>query len=230
MPKVLRKIVEIDESLCDGCGICVEACEEGAIQIINGKAKLVSERMCDGLGVCIGHCPKGAIKIVEREAEAFDEEAVHHHSHQHVCAGSKLREFSSEQPQQDVNIPSALTHWPVQVRLVPPTAPFLKNADILIVADCVPAAYPELHTKLLTGKKILVGCPKFDPKAEYVERFADIFNVAKPRSVTVVVMEVPCCRGLINMVVKAREIAKSSAPVEVVVVSVQGNIIRRQRV
>ncbi|BAT70871.1 4Fe-4S ferredoxin [Thermosulfidibacter takaii ABI70S6] len=227
MQKVLRKIVEIDEELCDGCGLCVQACEEGAIQIINGKAKLVSERMCDGLGVCIGHCPKGAIKIIEREAEPFEEEAIHHH-HGMACPGSALKEFKQETDAQEIDIPSALTHWPVQIRLVPPTASFLKGAHLLVVADCVPAAYPELHTKLLPGKKILIGCPKFDPKEEYTKRFKDIMVAAKPSKISVVVMEVPCCQGLIRIILKARELAQMDTPLEVIVVGVQGEILHKE--
>ncbi len=225
MAKVLRRIVEIDEDLCDGCGICVEACKEGAIQIVNGKAKLVEEKLCDGLGVCIGHCPKGAIRFVEKEAEEFEEP----HHQPFVCPGSKLRELEKK-PSKDVDIPSALTHWPVQIRLIPPTAPFLKGADLLVVADCVPVAYPKLHADLLVGKKALLGCPKFDPYKEYLDRFTDIFTVAKPKSVTVAVMEVPCCQGLVRTVVQARNISKSSVPIEVVVVSVDGEIVHRERV
>jgi ferredoxin len=226
MQKVLRKIVEIDEELCDGCELCVEACEERAIQIINGKAKLVSEKMCDGLGVCIGHCPKGAIKIIEREAEPFEEEAINYHNT--GCPGSALKEFAQEGKKQEMEIPTALTHWPVQIRLVPPTAPFLKGAHLLVVADCVAAAYPELHTKLLPGKKILIGCPKFDPKEEYTKRFKDIMVTDKPSKISIAVMEVPCCQGLIRIILKARELAKTDIPLEVIVVSVQGKILHQE--
>ncbi len=217
MAKVMRKVVEIDEELCDGCGLCVPACHEGAIKIVNGKAKVINH-LCDGLGDCIGHCPKGAIRIVEKEVEetAF------------CCPGSALRDMEKEASTVDVEIPSALTHWPVQVRLVPPHAPFLRGADLLIVADCVPVAYPELHTKLMPGKKVLVGCPKFDPAAEYVERFASIFEMARPKSVTVAIMEVPCCGGLVREVLTARDKAGVDVPVKVVVVGVNGSILREE--
>ncbi|QJA06225.1 4Fe-4S ferredoxin [Thermosulfurimonas marina] len=240
MAKIMRKIIEIDEELCDGCGQCVTACEEGAIQIVNGKARLVSEKLCDGLGACIGECPRGALRIVEREAEAFDHHAVEEHLARLRaeaesplacgCPGSQVREFTPEGPAPAKGeIPSALSQWPVQIRLVPPTAPFLREADLLVAADCVPVAYPELHLRLLPGKKILIGCPKFDPAEEYVARLAEVLRVAQPRSVTLAIMEVPCCRGLAVILEEARRRAGSDIPLEVKVISPRGEIVREER-
>ncbi len=240
MPKTLRKIIEIDEELCDGCGLCVTACEEGAIQIIDGKARLVAEKLCDGLGACIGECPKGALKIVEREAEPFDHQAVEEHLKRLRaeaqpfklacgCPGSQVQEFQA--PSSEVSkasIPSALTQWPVQIRLVPPTAPFLRGADLLIAADCVPVAYPELHTKLLPGRKILIGCPKFDPAEEYVARLSETLRLAQPRSLTLAIMEVPCCRGLALILQEARRRAEVEIPIQVKVISARGEMVREE--
>ena len=240
MVKARRKIIEIDEELCDGCGQCVTACEEGAIQIVNGKARLVAEKLCDGLGACIGECPRGALRIVEREAEPFDHRAVEEHLKRLQaearsfelacgCPGSQVREFSAKPAGPSAgHIPSALTQWPVQIRLVPPTAPFLRGADLLIAADCVPVAYPELHTRLLPGKKIMIGCPKFDPAEEYVARLSEVLRQAQPRSVTLAIMEVPCCRGLALILEEARKRAGTDIPIRTLVVSAQGEIVREE--
>ena len=228
--KVFRSIVEIDEELCDGCGLCVKACEEGAIQIINGKARLVSEKLCDGLGACIGECPKGAIKIVEREAEAFDHRAVEEHlKGVQCCAGNKVEEFEISEA-GDTTIPSSLTHWPIQIRLIPPTAPFLKDSHLLIISDCVAVAYPNLHTKLLPGKKVMMGCPKFDPAEEYIARLSETFKKATPKSVTLAIMEVPCCRGMAVILDKAREISGFNDPIKVLVISSRGEIVREEEI
>ncbi len=245
MAKVWRKIVEIDEELCDGCGLCVPACAEGAIQIIDGKARLVGENLCDGLGACLGHCPKGAIRIVEREAEPFDHHAVEEHlkrlraeraAHEPLacgCPGSHLQEFEAEPSAprgEEKEIPSALTQWPVQIRLVPPTAPFLRGADLLVAADCVPVAFPALHQRLLTGRKILIGCPKFDPAEEYVARFQEILTQARPASLTLAIMEVPCCRGLAMILSEARRRAGVEIPIRLIVISIRGEILREEEI
>ncbi len=232
--KVMRKIIEIDEELCDGCGQCVIACAEGAIQIIDGKAKLVSEKYCDGLGACIGECPRGAIKIVEKEAEEFDEEAVYEYLKKKEglseCAcpstnpqilKSKSEEVSNEE------ILSSLENWPVQIRLIPPNASFLKNAHILVTADCVPVAYPMLHQKFLKGKVIMLGCPKFDNPDEYVDRFANIFKINKIEKVTVMIMEVPCCAALPVIVKRGMEKAGIELKVEEIVVAVNGKLKKK---
>jgi len=239
MGKTLRKIIEIDEKLCDGCGECVPACAEGAIQIIEGKARLVAENLCDGLGACIGSCPKGAIKIVEKEAEEFDHKAVEVHLKrlrtENIlpcrCPGSEIQEFKSMvNISKEVKISSALTHWPVQIRLVPPTAPFLKGADLLIAADCVPVAYPEFHTRMLPGHKVLIGCPKFDPVEEYVARLSELLIEANPRSLTLAIMEVPCCRGMAMILEESRRRAGSKIPIKLQVVSIKGKILKEEEI
>ncbi len=239
--KIKRKIIEVDEDLCNGCGDCVTACDEGAIQIIDGVAKVVNDVFCDGLGACIGDCPLDALKIVEREAEQFDEEAVEVHLQQLNenqtpkeetmacgCPSSNIQAFapagSCDQANQPASIQSqqtALTHWPIQINLVPPTAPFLKGSDLLIVADCVPAAYPNFHQDFLKGKTIMMGCPKFDDAQAYVEKFAAVFHAAELRSITVVIMEVPCCSGLPMIVKKGLELSGMNIPLEDVIISIR---------
>ena len=246
--KVKRKIVEIDQERCNGCGQCVPSCAEGAIKIVDGKARLVSDNYCDGLGACLGECPQDALLIVERVADEFDEEAVekhvqataqHHPSpaegHPAECPSARARALSP----QDRNRPekqtagadggqqSALSHWPVQIRLVQPGASFLKNADLLIAADCTSIAYPDFHRDFLQGKAVMIGCPKFDDAAAYKEKFARIFQTAGIKSVTVVVMEVPCCQGLPLMVKEGMDKAGINIPIEKIVVSAEGAIIKR---
>ncbi|WP_034622480.1 ATP-binding protein [Desulfovermiculus halophilus] len=231
-----RQIIEIDEELCDGCGQCVPACEEGAIQIIDGKARLVGEKYCDGLGNCLGECPTGALRVVEREAEPFDEQAVQEllNGKQAAdttitgCPSAGLKQFS---PCQRANIPkeqsgSALSHWPVQIRLVPPHAPFLEGADLLITADCAPVANAEYHSRFLPGKVALMGCPKFDDAQAYVDKFVEIFDRGDINSVTVLSMEVPCCSGLLGMVKKAKELSGSRVPIRHVIVGTKGDVIQ----
>ena len=238
--KVMRKIIEIDEELCDGCGDCIPACPEGALQIVNGKAKLVKENFCDGLGECIGNCPRGAIRIVEREAEAFDEDAVKEtmeakeETLPRGCPSTHARTFGplpceiANRPQDLNPMRSELSHWPVQIRLVPPTAPFLKNAHLVVAADCTPIAYPAFHRDFLRNSVVMMGCPKFDDVQDYVRRFAAIFKEANIRQVTVLVMEVPCCSGLPMVVKKGMEIAGINVPLEVVVIGIQGEILQRK--
>ncbi len=238
--KVKRKIIEIDEELCDGCGDCIPACPEGALQIVNGKAKLVKENFCDGLGECLGRCPKGAIRIVEREAEAFDEEAVkeamkvEEESLPCGCPSTHLRSLGpspcelANEPKDLNPVKSELTHWPVQIRLVPPTAPFLKNANLVVAADCTPIAYPAFHRDFLKKSVVLMGCPKFDDVQDYVNRFAAIFRENPIRQVTVLVMEVPCCSGLPMVVKKGMELAGVEVPLEVVVIGIEGRILKRK--
>jgi len=247
--KVKRKIIKIDEDLCNGCGNCIISCAEGALELVDGKAKVVADKYCDGLGACLGECPTGALKIVEREADDFDEEAVHDHlerlktsqspAEQSMpcgCPSANLQSFkaakASAQPGGSVTQEPplcALSHWPVQIRLVPPTAPFLKNADLLVAADCTPFAYPAFHRDFLAGKVLMVGCPKFDDAMAYVEKFAGIFAHASLKSVTVVVMEVPCCQGLPAIVKRGMQMAGKTVPTEQVVLSVRGDILRRER-
>jgi len=234
--KVLRKIIEIDEEKCDGCGQCVPACEEGAIQIIDGKARLIAEKYCDGLGACLGECPNDAIKLVEREAEDFDEEAVQEylksnpkHKDQLACGcpSSQVQILSKDISQSDAGakLTSALSHWPVMIKLIPPHAPFLQNADILVVADCVPVAYPNLHRDFLPGKVIMIGCPKFDDPDEYVEKFKQIFSKNNINSVEVLIMTVPCCSALPSIVKKGMEFSGKNIPIKQRVISPEGNIV-----
>ncbi len=244
--KITRKIVEIDEEKCDGCGQCVIGCAEGALAVVDGKAKVVSDNLCDGLGACIGECPQGALQVIEREAEAFDEDAVEVHLAAHKtetqletktmpcgCPSTQIQSFTPcpsarikmRQPGEEGGQPSALSHWPVQIRLIPPHAPFLKGADLLVVADCVPVAFPGLHQEFMQGKAVMIGCPKFDDVQAYVEKFAAIFKTAGIKSITTVVMEVPCCSGLPVIVEKGLEKSGISIPFKQVVVSTRGRII-----
>jgi NAD-dependent dihydropyrimidine dehydrogenase PreA subunit len=247
--KVKRKIIHIDDELCDGCGLCVPSCAEGAIEVRDGKARVVAEMYCDGLGACLGECPTGALTIVEREADDFDEAAVEAYlkEKQHTekppedipvagCPSARLQTFipasASGEPngrQATTSSVSGLSHWPVQINLVPPTAPFLKDADLLVVADCVPVAFPRLHADFLPEKAVLMGCPKFDDVEAYVKKFVDIFRTANVRSVTILSMEVPCCSGLPMIVKKAMTGAEKKIPSEEVVISTRGEILKREK-
>jgi ferredoxin len=237
-----RNIVTIDESRCDGCGLCVGKCAEGALQIVDGKARLVSEVYCDGLGACLGECPRGAITVEEREAPAFDEQAVHDHLARRErgkpktaeplacgCPGTALRSFlkaqaSGPETADAPESPSELSQWPVQLRLVPPHAPFLKGADILVCADCVPFALPDLHRRYLKGKAVLVGCPKLDDAGYYVDKLAQIIETSEPKSITIVHMEVPCCFGLKRIAEMAMEQCGIIVPTNEVTISLDGKI------
>jgi len=231
---VKRKIIQIDDELCDGCGQCVPSCAEGAIEVVDGKARLVADRYCDGLGACMGDCPTGALRIIEREAEEFDEEAVEERLKTTAgekaepaatgcgCPSSQIRTF------QPAPGPSALSHWPVQIRLVPPEAPFLEGADLLVSADCTPFVYPDFHRDFMKDRVVLVGCPKFDDRDAFVAKFADIFRVAAIRSVTVVIMEVPCCSALPAILERAMQEAGVRVPTEVVVLGTRGEILDRE--
>lgn len=247
MNKVKRKIVEIDEERCNGCGLCIPSCAEGAIAIVDGKARLIADKFCDGLGACLGECPQDALRVIEREADEFDEEAVEEHlkavpqpettlttdpvgaSMPCGCPSTQIRTFEETQPscpgsrvRQVVQGRSQLTHWPIQIHLVPPTAPFLKNADLLVLADCVGVTYPNLHEELIKGRVVMMGCPKLDDGQAYVDKFKQVFLQADLQRVTVAMMEVPCCAGLRYIVEQAKREAGVSTPVEQVVISVKG--------
>jgi Fe-S-cluster-containing hydrogenase component 2 len=251
--KVVRKIIEIDDDLCDGCGNCVPSCAEGALQIVDGKAKVIADIYCDGLGACLGDCPTGALSIVEREADEFDEEAVEEHlanqkkpEPQHIpmsggCPSARMQTFDAFAAQQATTTQteiattgqeeeSALSHWPVQIMLVPPTAPFLKGADLLVLADCVPVAFPTVHRDFIKGKSVLMGCPKLDNAQFYIEKFAQICKQSGVKSITSVVMEVPCCSGLPMIVKKGMELSGIEIPMEEVVISTRGKILERRQV
>lgn len=248
--KVIRKIIEIDDEKCDGCGNCVPSCAEGAIQVIDGKARVIADKYCDGLGACLGECPQGALHIVEREAEEFDEAAVNkllekqakagkdHEKGQGPsvisggCPSAAVKHFSTS-PCDCANQaktrasggPSALGHWPVQIRLVPAGAPFLKNADLVIAADCVPVAYPAFHKDFLAGRAVMIGCPKFDDAQAYVDKLTRVFGESGIKSITAVIMEVPCCAGLPAIVKKALENSGMDIPFSQVTVSATGEIL-----
>jgi ferredoxin len=240
--KVKRKIIKIDDELCDGCGVCVPSCAEGAIEVVDGKARVSTEKYCDGLGACLKECPKGALTIEEREAEEFDEKAVEDYlasrekekpDHEifmaQACPSARLQTFVPKHPAEETAAQaSALSHWPVQINLVPPTAPFLKGANLLIAADCAPVAYPNFHRDFLKGKAVMVGCPKFDNVQGYVDKFTDIFRSANIKSVTVLDMEVPCCSALPKIVKRGMDLAGKSVPLEEVVISARGEIVKRE--
>lgn len=210
---VVRKIVYIDENLCNGCGQCVPKCAEGALQIVNGKAKIVSEIYCDGLGACIGQCPQDAITVIEREAEEFDEKAVQEHLAQDKAEVSQ----TPGEPQ-----------WPLKINLVPRQAPFYDQANLLIVADCAPVAYPDLQRKLLLEKRILIGCPKFEDARGYAEKLREIFKLNDVASITVVHMEVPCCSGLKWAVDKALHASGKQIPVKQYIMTIGGELNEQQ--
>lgn len=292
-----REIIHIDEELCNGCGVCIPNCHEGALQLIDGKARLISDLMCDGLGACIGHCPEGAITMEEREAEPYNEtlvmqdmikkgkntviahlkhlkdhkefgymkeglrylkehsekldfpleevikevhkeEAVvescasnHSHGHQHGggCPGSASKSFADLEKQEEPAVASTvsrLTHWPVQMHLINPVASHFQKADLLMAADCVAFSLGNFHEAYLKDKTLAIACPKLDSNKEvYVEKFISLIEDAKINTITVMVMEVPCCGGLLQLVQMATQRAQRKVPVKAITVSIQGKII-----
>ena len=239
--KVMRKIIKIDDELCDGCGQCVPACAEGAIQVVDGKARLVAEKYCDGLGACMGECPKGALTIVEREADDFDEEAVEAYLGSQPaeaepipmacgCPSTQIQDLNPASSGGETRAASALGHWPVQINLIPANAPFLKGADLLIAADCVPVAYPNFHLDFLKGKVVMVGCPKFDDVEAYIGKFTEIFKTADIHSVTALVMEVPCCAALPVIIRRAMDAAGKKVPLEQITISTRGEVLKRGKI
>ena len=271
--RATRKLITVDEELCNGCGNCVTGCAEGALAIIDGKARLVNEVFCDGLGACLGECPTGALKVVEVEAEDFNPDAVVQHltsqgrevpghmpdpaslrlgpslrldpkgvggqapaSRPHAptgggCPGSRAMSLAPRQsPCQQANVPtqqsggaSNLTHWPIQLRLVPPTAPFLKNARLLLTADCVPPSFPDFNARLLPGRIMLLGCPKFDDAQSHIDKLAAILRENAIQDITVVQMEVPCCNGMTAIALRAVQLANAIVPVETIVITRDGH-------
>ncbi len=250
--KIKRKIIMIDEERCTGCGQCIPACAEGAIQIVDGKARVVADKYCDGLGACLGECPEDALRIIEREADEFDPEAVElylKHEEEKTaslqlaelrsaspspagCVSSQVRILGTAPSCSDANAlrrqecgASGLAHWPVKIRLIPANASFLMEADILVAADCTLAAYPDFHRDFLPGKALLTGCPKFDNVEEYIRKFTEIFKTCSIRSATVLDMEVPCCSALPAIVRKAMEAAGKQIPLEEIVIGRGGKVI-----
>jgi len=239
--KQLRKIIKIDEEKCNGCGLCVPSCAEGALQIIDGKAKLVKEQYCDGLGACLGECPQGALTIEERKAEEFDEEAAAHHLHAVAhepelpcgCPSANVARFQRRTAEPVESAPagaisSTLSHWPVQLTLVPPSAPFLQGADILLAADCVPFAYADFHREFLKDHALLLACPKLDDFGAHLSKLIAILRQAEPRSLTVVHMEVPCCSGLTYMAQKAIEASGVNVTMNDVTIGTMGDVLSRR--
>lgn len=251
----VRKIIQIDEEKCDGCGICVDACAEGAIALIDGKAKLVSDTYCDGLGACIGDCPQDAIAIIEREASAFDEEAALANAARmkkaerrrkpvnpapqsppvHSCPGWMTQTLRTVTPGPVAGAKTAkgggssrLANWPVQLMLAPMKAPYFENADLLIAADCVPFAFADFHENFLAGRTLLIGCPKLDDVDHYLEKLTQIFLRNKINSVAIAYMEVPCCRGLVRLIETAMEDAGVDLPVSLTKAGVRGGISDQQ--
>lgn len=289
--------MKIDEDLCTGCGDCVPNCHEGALQIIDGKAVLISDLMCDGLGACIGHCPEGAITIEKREAEPYDEVKVmeemvkktrntiiahlshlkehgedgflleginylkaneksikhdineiiekvmntkqegHTHTHAHAhnnegagcgCQGSAAQEFKrADVPAGNVSEDSALTHWPVQMHLINPNAQYFQNADLLVAADCSAFSLGAFHSRFIKDKSVVIACPKLDQGTEiYIEKLKAMIDDAKVNTITVVIMEVPCCGGLIQMVQQAASMAERKVPIKLVVAGIRGDILK----
>ena len=267
-----RQIIRIDEERCDGCGLCVQGCPEGALQLIDGKARLVSEITCDGLGACIGDCPQGAITVETREAAPYDERATvdnilplgantlkahlkHLHEHgqttylnqaiaylqelnvsippykepsmHHACPGSAPRDVSrpAADPVDRDGLQSQLTQWPVQLHLISPMNPVFQGADLLLAADCCAFSLPDFNQRWLPGKKLAIACPKLDRDQEiYMDKLVALIAEAQINTLTVMIMEVPCCGGLLRMAQAAVERAGRKVPIKVIVVGVQGDV------
>ena len=239
----LRNIIEIDEEKCDGCGQCVTGCAEGALQVIDGKARLVSEVYCDGLGACLEECPNDALHVVQREAEEFDESAVEKHlagGHEKTpagptvlpcgCPGSQVRELETlGKPALGPAPASSLTNWPVQLHLVPPKAPFFKEASLLIAADCSGFTLTNLHERFLPGRALIIACPKLDETGPYMDKLVAIFRDNNIKEITVLYMTVPCCGGLVHLVREALRKSGKSIPLRLVQVDPTGEVTKDER-
>jgi Fe-S-cluster-containing hydrogenase component 2 len=238
--RTVRSIIHIDEEKCNGCGLCATACAEGAIQIVDGKARLVKEQYCDGLGACLGECPQGAIRIEQRVADGYDADATADHlrtlgrdpaaayAHEYgaapaSCPGAAVKSFAPAATAVAVAQASALRQWPVQLTLVPPVAPYFQGADLLLTADCVPYAYADYHSELLAGRAVVVGCPKLDNTQAHVEKLTAILTQSEIRSLTVAIMEVPCCQGLVRVAQEALAASGKDIPLAVVTIGIRGN-------
>ena len=243
-----RKIIRIDEERCNGCGLCVNGCPEGALQIIGGKAKLVKDQYCDGLGACLGECPEGALTIEERDADEYDEAAVRKHLEQsrvaeaavnHAapaktecgCPGAKMMVLSdpvaSENACGGADAGPAkfeLRQWPVQLTLVPPDAPYFQGADLLLAADCAPFCVPDFHRRFLKGKAAAVGCPKLNDAEFYINKLTKILIASDIKSITVAHIEVPCCSGLIHIATEAVKASGKNVPVTEVTIGIRGAV------
>ena len=229
---MIRKIIHIDEEKCSGCGLCAQACHEGAIGMVNGKAKLLRDDYCDGLGDCLPVCPTDAISFVEREAAAYDEQAVLKNKEQANklacgCPGTQVKRLNREAPEHKAEaapaqaVCSQLNQWPVQIKLVPVNAPYFENANLLIAADCTAYAYGNFHADFMKNKVTLIGCPKLDD-GDYAEKLTEIIRENNIKSVTVVRMEVPCCGGLEFAAKTALQTSGKFIPWQVVTISTDG--------
>ena len=247
---MIRKVIQIDEEKCNGCGICAGACHEGAIEVIGGKAKLVRDDFCDGLGDCLPSCPQGAISFVEREAAAYDEAAVERNRQQKEafaggrraagqCPGSTVRTFERPTTSAEnavdtiapahastvaIPVPSRLSNWPVQIKLAPTQAPYFEGADLLIAADCCAFSYGNFHADFIRDRICLIGCPKLDG-TDYSEKLTEIITGNGVKSVTITRMEVPCCGGLERMAIEALRASGKFIPWQVVTFSLDGRIL-----
>ena len=220
---MIRRVIQIDEEKCNGCGICVTTCHEGAIGMVDGKARLMRDDYCDGLGDCLPNCPTGAISFIEREAAAYDEAAVKANMERKETHKAAGREAFQEEVSRET-VQSQLQQWPCQIKLVPVNAPYFEDAKLLIAADCTAYAYANVHEEFMKGKITLIGCPKLD-QIDYSEKLTQIIAENNIKSVTVLRMEVPCCGGLENAAVKALKNSGKFLPWQVVTISIDGRIL-----
>lgn len=236
----VRDVITIDEALCDGCGICIPSCAEGALAVVDGKARLIGDRHCDGLGACLGECPQGAISIVRREADDFVGPAPEPPPEtlqppMSSCPGTRPAAFIPFGPASsavdDQPNSSRLGHWPVQLHLLTPAAPFLTGADLVLAADCAAFAAGDFHERFLRDRALAIACPKLDTRQEsYVEKLTGMIDQAEIRSLTVLIMEVPCCGGLVRLAQMAAAGANRHVPITVTVLGTRGNVLAEQRV
>lgn len=266
MAKTKRKIIKIDGEKCNGCGLCIPSCPEGALQIVDTpkgpKAKLVKESFCDGLGACLGECPREALMIEEKEVEEYDEEGViaqiqekspdllekhlthlkehadelpayHSHPKMTSCPSAQMMSWTKKEQttkdKQQTTVPSELRQWPIQLHLVPPDAPYFHNADLVLVADCVPFAYANFHQDFLKGKAVAIGCPKLDDLDAYLGKVTAIIKTANPKSIKVVNMQVPCCFGLVHIAKEAIKKSGKDIPFESVTIGIKGEILKKEK-
>lgn len=231
----LRNIIQIDEEKCNGCGQCIVDCAEAALQIVDGKAKLIKEIYCDGLGACLGSCPTGALAVVQRESDPFDEKATERHMEETKkkkeafcgCPSTRPVDFAakSETPQAAAESKPELANWPVQLKLIATNAPFLTDADLLLAADCTAFSAANFHDRFIKGKKLVIACPKLDDSQLYYEKLTEMFKTNSIKSVTVVRMEVPCCGGLIYLAKESVKASGKDIPIKEIVIGIKGDIV-----